>query len=112
EQLAVDIDTMDEAAGPQHMRIAQQILGTIDRGKTDVQAVERGGQFGRLAAPDLFGDTRNDPVARHDPVGGVAQRGILDKFLESELAAKALPMTFGHDADEDAFAARGLENII
>ena len=65
-----------------------------------------------VPALDHLGDARNDPRSRQDAVGGGAQRRIFGKFLQAELAAETLPMAFGDDADEDAFAARGLENIV
>jgi hypothetical protein len=35
----------------------------------------------------------------------VRKRRIVEQFLQAELAAKALPVAFGDDADEDALAA-------
>src|SRR6266566_5097404 len=39
ERFAIGIDVIDEAAGTQHMRIIEQIFGTIDRREADVEPV-------------------------------------------------------------------------
>ena len=62
ERRAIGIDIIDEAAGPQHMRIAEQILGTVDRREADVQPVEFRGKLRRVPALDHLGDARNDPA--------------------------------------------------
>ena len=70
------------------------------------------GKIGGVPAFYHLGDARNDPGARQNPVGGGAQGRIVKKFLQPELLAKTLPVAFGDDADENAFAARGLEDVV
>jgi hypothetical protein len=41
-----------------------------------------------------------------------ARARIIEKFRHAEFPAKTLPVAFGDHADEDAFAAFGLENIV
>ena len=112
ERRAIGVEILHQPAGAQHMRVLQQVLGTVDRRVGDVQHIEPCREIGDLPALDHFGDARNDPPARQYPVRGVAQGRIVSKFLKAELAAKAPPVPFGDDADEDALAVRSIEDVV
>ena len=112
ESLAVGIGVVDEAARTQHMRILEQILGTIDRREADVEPVERCRKLSHVPALDHLGDARNDPARARMRSVVVRSAGSSRNSCQAELAAEALPMAFGDDADENALAARGLENIV
>src|SRR3954465_13983473 len=94
------------------MRVGEEILGTVDRREADVERIEPLRQFCDVPLPDDPGGARNDPPARQDAIGRGAQVGIIEEFSQAELAAKALPMAFSDDADEDTLAASGLEDVV
>ena len=61
ERRAIGVEIIDQPARPQHMRIVEQVLGTVDRREADVEAIELFGELRELPAPDDFRHARNDP---------------------------------------------------
>ena len=112
ERRVIGIEFVDKTAGTQHVRIIEQILGTVDRREADIQPVQRCRKLRRLPLFDDLGGARDDSAPRQDAVGGGAKGRIFQKFPLAEFAAKALPAAFGNDTDEDPLAAPGLEDIV
>src|SRR5207248_10357894 len=96
--LAIGVDVVDEAAGAAHVRIAQKILGAVDRREADVQGVELLRELRHVPALDLVRDPRNDPCSRQNPVGSGEQARVLGKFRQADFPAKASPIASADSA--------------
>src|SRR5262245_27131825 len=94
------------------MRVAEQILGPVDRRQANVEQIKALGKLRHVPASNLFGDARKDARAREDAVGGGRERRIVQKFLQAELTAEGQPVALGDDADEDTLLTGGIEDVV
>ena len=85
--MAIGVDVIDEAAGAQHMGIAEQVLGAVDRREADVQPVEFCGKFCRVPALPVQWNGENLGEGLTVPVLGADTEAVRAELEGQEVSA-------------------------
>ena len=94
------------------MRIVEQVPGLGDRRERHADRFQLGGELAlRVLARELV-EARDEPGALLHPLAVGLEARIGGELVEPEFAAERVPLSVGHHADEEASAARGLEDVV